>query len=60
MDEEGKMLPQGVDYGKLTPILIKAVQEQDLKIKTQDLQLKEQQNQIQKLIERIEQLEAKR
>jgi chaperonin cofactor prefoldin len=29
IDENGKMVPQGVDYGKLTPILVKAIQEQD-------------------------------
>jgi hypothetical protein len=39
IDANGKMIPQGVDYGVLTPILVKAIQEQDLK-------LKEQQNQI--------------
>jgi hypothetical protein len=39
VDAEGKIIPQVVDYSKLTPILLKAIQEQDLK-------LKEQQNQI--------------
>ena len=34
VDKEGKIIPQGVDYGKLTPILIKAIQEQDNKIQT--------------------------
>jgi hypothetical protein len=29
IDENGKMVPQGVDYGKITPILVKAIQEQD-------------------------------
>ena len=31
----GKIIPQSVDYGKLTPILVKAVQEQDVIIKEQ-------------------------
>jgi hypothetical protein len=29
IDKNGKMVPQGVDYGKITPILVKAIQEQD-------------------------------
>ena len=29
VDENGKMKIQGVDYGRITPILIKAIQEQD-------------------------------
>ncbi len=29
VDENGKMVPQGVDYGKITPVLVKAIQEQD-------------------------------
>jgi hypothetical protein len=29
LDEHGKMVPQGVDYGKITPVLVKAIQEQD-------------------------------
>lgn len=53
VDKEGKMLIQGVDYGKLTPILVKAIQEQDL-------QIKEQQKIIQSLIQRLELLEAKK
>jgi hypothetical protein len=32
VDENGKMKIQGVDYGKITPILVKAIQEQDIKI----------------------------
>lgn len=39
VDVNGKIIPQAVDYSKLTPILLKAIQEQDLK-------LNEQQNQI--------------
>jgi hypothetical protein len=29
VDASGKIMPQGVDYGLLTPILVKAIQEQD-------------------------------
>jgi hypothetical protein len=29
VDASGKVMPQGVDYGLLTPILVKAIQEQD-------------------------------
>ena len=50
---DGSMKIQAVDYSKLTPILTKAIQEQDLKIK-------EQQKQIEALIQRIEQLETKK
>ena len=52
-DIQGKIIPQMVDYSKLTPILVKAIQEQDLK-------LKEQQNQIDAMMKRIEQLETKK
>ena len=29
VDTKGKIVPQTVDYSKLTPILVKAIQEQD-------------------------------
>jgi hypothetical protein len=32
VDENGKMKIQGVDYGRITPVLVKAIQEQDIKI----------------------------
>ncbi|MDT8886732.1 tail fiber domain-containing protein [Aquirufa regiilacus] len=32
VDEKGRIKPQSVDYSKLTPILVKAIQEQDVKI----------------------------
>ena len=35
LDVNGKTIPQSVDYGKLTPILVKAIQEQDVIIKEQ-------------------------
>nr|WP_314866987.1 tail fiber domain-containing protein [uncultured Flavobacterium sp.] len=53
VDANGKIIPQAVDYSKLTPILVKAVQEQDLK-------LKEQQKQIDALMQRLGQLETKK
>jgi hypothetical protein len=34
-EETGKIKPQGLDYGKLTPILIKAIQEQQAQIEAQ-------------------------
>ncbi len=34
VDANGKIIPQTVDYSKLTPILVKAIQEQDEVIKT--------------------------
>lgn len=46
VDAEGKIMPQSVDYSKLTPILVKAMQEQDLKIK----QLEERLLQLEKLL----------
>lgn len=33
MDSSGKIIPQTVDYSKLTPILVKAIQEQDEQIR---------------------------
>jgi hypothetical protein len=32
VDATGKIVPQTLDYGKLTPVLVKAIQEQDIKI----------------------------
>jgi hypothetical protein len=32
VDATGKMITQGVDYGRITPILVKAIQEQEIKI----------------------------
>jgi len=41
VDVNGKIIPQAVDYSKLTPILVKAIQEQDAKIKEQQKQIDE-------------------
>ena len=50
VDKDGKIVPQTVDYGKLTPIIIKAIQEQDSTIKVQE-------NKINKLIKEKEVLQ---
>jgi hypothetical protein len=47
VDKDGKIVPQTVDYGKITPIIIKAIQEQDSIIKVQE-------NKINKLIKEKE------
>jgi hypothetical protein len=39
VDKEGKVIPQTVDYGKLTPVIIKAIQEQDSTIKNQAIEI---------------------
>lgn len=46
MGADGKIIPQSVDYSKLTPILVKAIQEQDVKMK----QLEERILQLEKLL----------
>lgn len=48
VDKEGKIIPQGVDYGKLTPILIKAIQEQESKIQTLEQRILNLERMIQK------------
>ena len=52
INSDGTIKTQTVDYSKLTPILIKAIQEQDIKIKNQ-------QQQIDALFKKIELLENK-
>ena len=57
MDADGKIIPQAVDYSKLTPILIKAIQEQDIKIKEQEgkiLKLNNQKDSIEKRVSDLE------
>ncbi len=39
VDKEGKVIPQTVDYGKLTPVIIRAIQEQDSIIKHQAIEI---------------------
>jgi hypothetical protein len=40
LDENGKVLPQAVDYSKIVPILIKSIQEQQLQIEELKLKIK--------------------
>ena len=57
VDLNGKMIIQSVDYGKLTPVLVKAIQEQDIKIKEQEekfLKLKNQKDSIEKRVSDLE------
>ena len=57
VDADGKIIPQAVDYSKLTPILIKAIQEQDIKIKEQEgkiLKLNNQKDSIEKRVSDLE------
>jgi hypothetical protein len=46
VDENGKMKIQGVDYGRITPVLVKAIQEQDKKIN----QLKKEKEALEKTL----------
>jgi hypothetical protein len=49
VDSTGKILPQTVDYSKLTPILVKAIQEQDETINN----LKKDKEQLEQMIKEI-------
>jgi hypothetical protein len=53
VDANGKIIPQSVDYSKLTPILIKAIQEQDIKINEQEESIKKLNNDNRALEQRI-------
>ncbi len=57
VDKEGKIVPQTVDYSKLTPILVKAIQEQEIKIKAQDSRLLKMQKEKDILEKRVSDLE---
>jgi len=50
IDENGKMIIQGVDYGRITPVLVKAIQEQDKKIN----QLKKEKESLEKTLQLIQ------
>jgi hypothetical protein len=57
VDANGKIIPQAVDYSKLTPILVKAIQEQDVTIKAQEIEinkLKAEKELMEKSIQMIE------
>jgi uncharacterized coiled-coil protein SlyX len=49
-----------VDYSKLTPILVKAIQEQDLKIKEQQKQIDFLKQQLFIIAEKLKSLEKKK
>jgi hypothetical protein len=57
VDADGKIIPQSVDYSKLTPILVKAIQEQDVKIKQQEDNIKKLSDDNRALEQRIINLE---
>ena len=58
VDANGKMVPQGVDYGVLTPILVKAVQEQDEIIKNQAQQIQQLKQEKEAIEKRVTDLEV--
>lgn len=57
VDKDGKMITQSVDYSKLTPILVKAIQEQDVKMKLLEQELMKVIEEKKTLEQRISQLE---
>lgn len=57
VDKLGKIIPQTVDYSKLTPILVKAIQEQEIKMKDQDSRLLKMQKEKDSLEKRVSDLE---
>ncbi len=57
VDTNGKVIPQGVDYGVLTPILVKAIQEQDEIIKNQAQQIQQLQKEKEAIDKRVSDLE---
>ncbi len=60
VDSNGNIIPQTLDYSKLTPILVKAIQEQEMQIN----QLKKEKNELQEMIfdmqQRLLKLEKKK
>jgi hypothetical protein len=59
VDVNGKIIPQAVDYSKLTPILVKAIQEQDIVIKEQEgkiIKLNKEKDSIEKRVSDLESL----
>jgi hypothetical protein len=59
VDENGKMKIQGVDYGKITPILVKAIQEQDVMINNLKKDKERLEQMIKDIQERLLKLENK-
>lgn len=59
VDESGKMKIQGVDYGRITPILVKAIQEQDEMINNLKKDKERLEQSLKNIQERLLKLEAK-
>jgi len=59
VDSNGKIIPQTLDYGKLTPILVKAIQEQDETINNLKKDKERLEQSLKDIQERLLKLEAK-
>ncbi|MHA8105673.1 tail fiber domain-containing protein [Aquirufa sp. 5-AUSEE-100C1] len=59
IDVNGKMIPQGVDYGRITPVLVKAIQEQDETIKNLKKDKERLEQMLKEIQERLLKLENK-
>jgi hypothetical protein len=59
VDENGKMKIQGVDYGRITPVLIKAIQEQDETINNLKKDKERLEQMLKEIQERLLKLENK-
>ncbi len=60
VDETGKVIPQTVDYSKLTPILVKAIQEQDETINNLKKDKQQLEQTLKDIQERLLKLENKK
>ncbi len=60
VDENGKMITQGVDYGRITPVLVKAIQEQEQKINQLEKEKKSLEKTLQLIQRRLLKLEKKK
>jgi hypothetical protein len=60
VDSNGKIIPQTVDYSKLTPILVKAIQEQDETIKNLKKDKEQLEQTLKDIQERLLKLENKK
>jgi len=59
IDVNGKMIPQGVDYGRITPVLVKAIQEQDETINNLKKDKERLEQMLKEIQERLLKLENK-
>jgi hypothetical protein len=59
VDSNGKIIPQTLDYGKLTPILVKAIQEQDETINNLKKDKERLEQSLKDIQERLLKLEVK-